>query len=150
MEAETSRSCSSRPARPSSADHAAELAVKSRSQLLGRYRRSLLLRLEHAHRSAVENHVHRPPRLGSRRSPNLRIGISDAPHMLPTARVGEQHDPKNARSSPRGWPLSAARPREHQVFPTKYWSEWQDFELAPPRPLREPARGQRPSSTSYS
>src|SRR5207302_2995263 len=34
-----------------------------------------LLRLEHAHRSAVENHVHRPPRLGSRRSPNLRIGI---------------------------------------------------------------------------
>jgi hypothetical protein len=32
--------------------------------------------LEHAHRSAVENHVHRPPRLGSRRSLNLRIGIS--------------------------------------------------------------------------
>src|SRR5262249_14663879 len=28
-----------------------------------------------AHRSAVENHVHRPPRLGSRRSLNLRIGI---------------------------------------------------------------------------
>src|SRR5262249_42714972 len=27
------------------------------------------------HRSAVENHVHRPPRLGSRRSLNLRIGI---------------------------------------------------------------------------
>jgi hypothetical protein len=31
----------------------------------------LLLRLEHAHRSAVENHVHRPPRLGSRRSLKL-------------------------------------------------------------------------------
>jgi hypothetical protein len=29
-----------------------------------------------AHRSAVENHVHRPPRLGSRRSLNLRISIS--------------------------------------------------------------------------
>ena len=43
---------------------------------LRRRRRSLLLRLEHAHRSAVENHVHRPPRLGSRRSLNLRIGIS--------------------------------------------------------------------------
>jgi hypothetical protein len=26
----------------------------------------------------VENHVHRPPRLGSRRSLNLRIGISFA------------------------------------------------------------------------
>jgi hypothetical protein len=32
--------------------------------------------LEHAHQSTVENHVHRPPRLGSRRSLNLRIGIS--------------------------------------------------------------------------
>jgi hypothetical protein len=32
--------------------------------------------LEHAHRSAVENHVHRPPRLGNRRSLNLRIGIN--------------------------------------------------------------------------
>jgi DDE superfamily endonuclease len=38
-------------------------------------RRSLLLGLEHAHRSAVKNHVHRPSRLGSRRSLNLRIGI---------------------------------------------------------------------------
>ena len=46
-----------------------------------RYRRSLLLRLEHAHRSAVENHVHRPPRLGSRRSLNLRIGIKGALQM---------------------------------------------------------------------
>jgi hypothetical protein len=27
----------------------------------------LLLRQEHAHRSAVENHVHRAPQLGSRR-----------------------------------------------------------------------------------
>src|SRR5262249_37850730 len=46
------------------------------NRILRRHRRSLLLRLEHAHRSAVENHVHRPPRLGSRRSLNLRIGIS--------------------------------------------------------------------------
>src|SRR5262249_53487775 len=56
--------------------HAAELAVEPNFQILRRHRRSLLLRLEHAHRSAVENHVHRAPRLGSRRSPNLRIGIS--------------------------------------------------------------------------
>src|ERR1700745_3614253 len=56
--------------------HAAELVVEPNFQILRRYRRSLLLRLEHAHRSAVENHVHRPPRLGSRRSLNLRIGIS--------------------------------------------------------------------------
>jgi len=52
--------------------HAAELAVEPNFQILRRHRRSLLLRLEHAHRSAVENHVHRAPRLGSRRSPNLR------------------------------------------------------------------------------
>src|SRR5262245_65665250 len=56
--------------------HAAELVVESNFQILRRHRRSLLLRLEHAHRSAVENHVHRPPRLGSCRSLNLRIGIS--------------------------------------------------------------------------
>src|SRR5262245_35899750 len=58
--------------------HAAELVVEPNFQILRRHRRSLLLRLEHAHRSAVENHVHRPPRLGSRRSLNLRIGISCA------------------------------------------------------------------------
>ena len=34
-----------------------------------------LVRLEHAHRSALENHVHRSPRLGSRRSLIVRIGI---------------------------------------------------------------------------
>src|SRR6266699_4046725 len=55
--------------------HAAELVVEPNFPILRRYRRSLLLRLEYAHRSAVENHVHRPPRLGSRRSLNLRIGI---------------------------------------------------------------------------
>ena len=38
-------------------------------------RRSLLLRLEHSHRSAVEDHVNRAPRLGLDRSINLRIGI---------------------------------------------------------------------------
>src|SRR5499425_1887276 len=54
------------------------LVVEPNIQILRRYRRSLLLRLEHAHRSAVEDHVHRPPRLGSRRSLNLRIGISVA------------------------------------------------------------------------
>jgi hypothetical protein len=31
--------------------------------------------LEDAHRSTLENHVYRSPRLGSRRSVNLRIGI---------------------------------------------------------------------------
>jgi hypothetical protein len=75
----TSHSCSSRhaPTRPRKylAIHAAELAVEPHFSILRRHRRSLLLRLEHAHRSGVENHVHRPPRLGSRRSLNLRIGI---------------------------------------------------------------------------
>src|SRR5215472_334236 len=55
--------------------HAAELAIEPNFQILRRYRRSLLLRLEHAHRAAVENHGHRAPRLGSCRSLNLRIGI---------------------------------------------------------------------------
>jgi hypothetical protein len=56
--------------------HAAELAVKPCLQILRQHHRSLLLRLEHAHRSAVENHVHRAPRLGSSRSVNLRNGIT--------------------------------------------------------------------------
>src|SRR5262249_11999547 len=37
--------------------------------------KKLLLTSIAVNRSAVENHVHRPPRLGSRRSLNLRIGI---------------------------------------------------------------------------
>ena len=44
-------------------------------QILRRHRRSLLLRLEYPPRSALENHDHRPARLGSPRSVNLRIGI---------------------------------------------------------------------------
>jgi hypothetical protein len=31
--------------------------------------------VEHAHRSTLENHVHRSPRLGSRRSIIVRVGI---------------------------------------------------------------------------
>jgi hypothetical protein len=56
--------------------HAGELAVEPHLQILRRNRRSLLLRLEYAHRSTVENHVHRSPRLGSRRSLIVRVGIS--------------------------------------------------------------------------
>ena len=43
-------------------------------QILRRYRRSLLLRLEQAHRSALEDHVRRTPRLGQRGLLNVRIG----------------------------------------------------------------------------
>src|SRR6516164_5340266 len=56
--------------------HATELAVEPNLQIHRRRRRSLLLCMEHAHQSALENHVYRPPRLGSHRSLNLRIGIS--------------------------------------------------------------------------
>ena len=65
----TSRSCRCRRVRRSStrkkisAIHAGELAVEPHLQILRRNRRSLLLRLEYAHRSTVENHVHRSPRL---------------------------------------------------------------------------------------
>src|SRR5215211_609646 len=48
--------------------------VQPHLQRLRRHRRSLLLLLEHAHRPALENHVHRPPRLGTNRSLNLRVG----------------------------------------------------------------------------
>src|SRR5262249_46855669 len=54
----------------------ASAVVKPNFQILPRHRRSLLLRLEHPHRSAVENHFHRPTRLGSSRSLKLRIGIN--------------------------------------------------------------------------
>src|SRR5262249_11816511 len=40
---------------------------------LRRHRRSLLLRLEHTYRPTVEDHVHRPTRLGDRRLLILRI-----------------------------------------------------------------------------
>ena len=60
--------------------HACELAVGPYLQILRRHRRPLLLRLEYAHRSAVENHLHRQPRLGSRRSLIVRAGISAFSH----------------------------------------------------------------------
>src|SRR6516164_6433266 len=59
--------------------HATELAFQPGFQILRRHRRPLLLRLEHAYRSALENHVRRTPRLGNRRSFNVRIGISQPP-----------------------------------------------------------------------
>src|SRR5262249_1369931 len=56
--------------------HASELVVKPDFQILRRYRRPLLLRLERTHRPTLEDYVHRATRLGSSRSLNLRIGIS--------------------------------------------------------------------------
>src|SRR6516162_6481904 len=56
--------------------HAPKLAIEPRLQILRRHRRSLLLRLEHPYRSAVEDHVNRAPGVGLHRSFNLRIGIS--------------------------------------------------------------------------
>src|SRR5215471_5456495 len=56
--------------------HASELVVKPDFQILRRYRRPLLLRLEHTHRPTLEDYVHRATRLGSSRSLNLRIGIN--------------------------------------------------------------------------
>jgi len=52
------------PGRKHLAVHARQLALKPCLQLLQRYCRSLLFRLEPTHRSAMENHVHRPSRLG--------------------------------------------------------------------------------------
>ena len=52
------------PGRKHLAVHARQLALKPCLQLLQRYCRSLLFRLEPTHRSAMENYVHRPSRLG--------------------------------------------------------------------------------------
>ena len=49
-----------RPSRKHLAIHASKLAFESRVQILRRYHRSMLLRLERPRRSALENHVHRP------------------------------------------------------------------------------------------
>src|SRR5215475_9472606 len=62
--------------------HASELVVKPDFQILRRYRRPLLLRLEHTHRPALEDYVHRATRLGSSRSLNLRIGITSTVKVL--------------------------------------------------------------------
>src|SRR6516225_9887015 len=62
--------------------HAPKLAVKPRLQILRRHRRSLLLRLEHPHRPAVQDHVNRASRLGLHRSIILRIGIKELHHLV--------------------------------------------------------------------
>jgi hypothetical protein len=56
------------------------LARKTSSPIVGPG--PLLLRLEHAHRSALEDHVHRAPRLGERGLLNVRIGISHLKYLL--------------------------------------------------------------------
>src|SRR5271169_210080 len=45
--------------------YARKLALKPRLQILRRYRRSLLLRLEYAPRSPMEDHVHRTMPVGT-------------------------------------------------------------------------------------
>src|SRR5262245_8399748 len=73
--------------------HASELVIKPDFQILRRYRRPLLLRLEHTHRPTLEDNVHRATRLGSSRSLNLRIGITLAsePAHSGLARVQGAH-----------------------------------------------------------
>jgi hypothetical protein len=67
--------------------HAAELALQSGLQMLRRHRRSLLLRLEHPDRSALENYVRRSPRMGNRGRFIMRIGIT-LPNNICCAVVG--------------------------------------------------------------
>src|SRR4029077_1394526 len=72
--------------------HAPELAVEPGVQIVRRYCGPLLLCLEHAHRSALEDLVRRPPRLGKRGLSNVRIGISPAAARRPCLLVGrKQH-----------------------------------------------------------
>ena len=98
----TSRSCHCPRALPnstvkkisgSSCVHASELAIEPDLQIFRRYRRSLLLRLEHPHRSAVEDHLDRQPRLGRRQSVNLRIGIMQITQSSNTWHFAKQGSP---------------------------------------------------------
>ena len=95
------------PARKHLAIHAGELAVEPRLQILRRNRRSLLLRLEHPHRSTLENHVHHSPRLGTRRSLIVRIGIRCLQAMAPCAacaRAGQSRcQPPSSTGSSCAW-----------------------------------------------
>ena len=52
------------PGRERVAVHARQLALEQDLQILRRYRRSLLLRLEQTRRSALAHHVHRPATMG--------------------------------------------------------------------------------------
>ncbi len=69
--------------------HARQLAVEPGVRLLRRYHRSLLLRMEQTRRSALENHVHRPPPMGP------RVLISESwykvPLLLPTGNTQQEH-----------------------------------------------------------
>src|SRR5262249_1657137 len=69
--------------------HAPELVVKPDFQILRRYRRPLLLRLEHTHRTTLQDHPHPPTELGRIQSLNLRMGKS---------RRGEAH-----QKNPPSW-----------------------------------------------
>src|SRR5262252_5971377 len=79
--AATARTRTQRPGKHL-AVHASELVVKPDFQILRRYRRPLLLCLEHTHRPTLEDYVHRATRLGSSRSLNLRIGITRCWHRI--------------------------------------------------------------------
>src|SRR6516225_1915333 len=88
--AATARTRTQRPGKHL-AVHASELVVKPDFQILRRYRRPLLLRLEHTHRPTLEDYVHRATRLGSSRSLNLRIGISFTAFPGGASRVQARH-----------------------------------------------------------
>src|SRR5262245_53984517 len=75
---------------------ASELVVKPDFQILRRYRRPLLLRLEHTHRPTLEDYVHRATRLRSSRPLNLRIGIT--PNFHPRVPDAVQRE-REARSA---------------------------------------------------
>src|SRR5215831_13136757 len=102
--------------------HASELVVKPDFQILRRYRRPLLLRLEHTHRPTLEDYVHRATRLGSSRSLNLRIGIT---HFVLLNVHGATHSVHFAR------PAISAFKRVHSPWKTginplmtRYGEDW--------------------------
>src|SRR5258705_5293354 len=67
--------------------YARQLALEPHLQILRRYRRSLLLRLEYAPRPALENHVHRITPVGS------WVLINEMWYKAGRSREGEVDDP---------------------------------------------------------
>ena len=90
----------------------------------GAGRASMLLRLEDPHRSALENYVYRPPRLGNHRSVIVRISMR---RSIPTSIA-----PESLHGSDR---------QNHMPFLSKSSPKAVSTKVAPARTARSPSLG---------
>src|ERR1017187_6632868 len=90
------------PAGKRLAVHARKLALEPDLQVLRRHRRPLLRRLEQARRSTLEDHVHRPARLG------LQVVIKESWYN-PWALKASANPPTSSATPSRSCTLRLAR-----------------------------------------